>query len=47
MATYRIYFVGTARTGPGKGDAAGQWWRERGKAFIVENPSGEAFAAVP
>ena len=38
MGLYRLYYVSTARTRPGKSVAAGAWWREKGQAFYHSLP---------
>ena len=38
MADYRIYYVATAATRPGRGAEAAQWWREKGQAFFESFP---------
>lgn len=38
MDLYRIYFVGTARSRPGKASEASKWWREEGEPFYASLP---------
>ncbi len=38
MANYRIYYVTTATTKPGKGSACAQWWQEKGQSFFESFP---------
>ena len=38
MDTYRIFFVGTARSKPGIDGEAAKWWTEKGKPFYESMP---------
>jgi hypothetical protein len=45
MSDYRIYYVVTARPKPGKIEAAGRWWVERGIKLFESMPGTKSVRA--
>ncbi len=45
MAKYRIFYVATATSKPGKGSEAAKWWREQGQAYFESFPGVKSLQA--